>query len=98
MVGGPADAQAERLLEDLILPGRLVVGVEQDVGVGVDQAGQEPGVAEVDHFGGLPLQLVRRSDLRDPVAFDQHRHAVARGVGVSIDQVRRLDQDALGRP
>ena len=59
---------------------------------------QEPGVAEVDHFGGLALQFVRRSDLRDPVAFDQHRHAVARGVGVSIDQVRRLDQDALGRP
>ena len=65
-----------RVLQHLIVPQGLVVGVQQQVGVQVHQAGHQGLPRQVDHRrpGGCG-QLRRRSDGGDPVPGDQHRPA-----------------------
>ena len=55
MVRRAVDPQRQRLLKHLIVPQRLVVGMQQDMCVGVDQAWQQ----------GCPGQFDRASILRD---------------------------------
>ena len=82
--GGPDGAVGDRLLEQLlVVVGLGDVALEQDVGVGVDQAGQDGGLREVDD-GGVPRgrleDLVGRADRLDPLPLDQDR-AVGRAPG-----------------
>ena len=56
MVGCPADPQCQCFLENLIIPERFVVRVEQDMSVGVDQPRQQ----------GRPRQFDRPGSPRGP--------------------------------
>jgi len=49
----PGDAQGLRLLEHLLVPRRLVVGVEKQVGVALDQAGKQSRAGEIDGDRGV---------------------------------------------
>ena len=51
VIDGAGGAQGEAFVRDLIVPRRFVVGVEQDVGVAFDQAGEQGGAGEVDDLG-----------------------------------------------
>ena len=51
MVRGPAHGQAERFLEDLVIPAGLVVRMQKNVSMGVDQTGQQRHVGERDDMG-----------------------------------------------
>ena len=53
MNGGAANPLRERLLEHLIVPFRLVVGVEEQMGVSVDEAGQKRHAGQVDDLRSL---------------------------------------------
>ena len=64
--------------------------------MGVDEPGKQPGVAEVDDLEAGRLQLCRRADFDDTVAFDEHRDAIACKVRAPVDEMGRFDQDALG--
>ena len=60
VIGRPADPQRQRLLEHLVVPGRLVIGVQQHVRVGVDQPRQQRRAGQVDRAGA------RRATLTSP--------------------------------
>ena len=99
MVGGAADAQGQRLLEDLVVPGGLVVGVEQDVGVGVDEARQQGRPGQVDHARvGRRRDLGGRPGPLDESAADEDDPAVVRRVGLPVeDPVGSQEQRRVGR-
>ncbi len=64
-----------------------------DVGVGVDQAGEDRRGGQVDDFGaGRPGEAVL--DRRDAVAFDDDRDLFTGGVGHPVDQASGVDDDA----
>ena len=65
VVGRPADAQGQRLLEHLVVPRRLVVRVQQDVRVSVDQARQQRASRQLDHRA-RPAAPSRRRQGRPP--------------------------------
>src|SRR5207302_1584106 len=75
----PADAQGERFFQNLIVPGRFVVGMQKDVRVRIDQAGEERRVWQIDRAGiGRRLDLIRRPDRFDLLAANEHDPAVMR--------------------
>ena len=79
-------AQGQRLLEDLVVPGGLVVGVEQDVGVGVDEARQQGRPGQFDHARvGRRRDLGGRPGPLDESAADEDDPAVARRVGLPVE-------------
>ena len=47
---GAGGAQRERLVQHLIVPQRLVVGVEEEVRMALDHAGHQGGAGQVDRF------------------------------------------------
>ena len=51
MIDGAGGAQGEALVHHLVVPRGLVVGVEQNVRVAFDQAGQQGRAGQVDHLG-----------------------------------------------
>jgi hypothetical protein len=66
MIGRASDAKGERFVEDLVVPRRLVVRVQQDVRVGVDQPREDRRAGKVDD-----ARVSGRSDLRrGPSALD----------------------------
>ena len=82
VVRRPADPEGQRLLEDLVLPGGLVVGMEQEVRMGVDQAGQERHPGEVDRPRPLRgLHLGCRAGGGDRPIARPGRPSRSRGVG-----------------
>ena len=86
----PRHPQRQRLLQDLIVPRRLVVGVQQDVRMGVDQARQQGRPRQIDRLRvGRGLDVSGRPDRRDPRAADEHEPAlVGRAVARVEDPVR----------
>ena len=92
MIDGPCHAQRLRFEEHLIVPARLVVGVQQDVRVRVDEPGQERHAGEIDldrAAGGDGRRGTGRLDAR---AADEDRPAVAHGLAVEdsgwFEQIR----------
>ncbi len=64
-------AQREAFVEHLIVPARLVIGVEEEVAVAFDQAGYQRIAGQVDHLCvGRDGEVGPGGD--DPVAFDQY--------------------------
>ena len=51
VIHGARDAQGEAFVSHLIVPRSFVVGVEQDVGVAFDEAGEQRGAGEIDDLG-----------------------------------------------
>jgi hypothetical protein len=57
---------AQRLFQDLIVPERLVVGVQEDVRMRVDQSGEQRGAGEIDRLGvGGRVHRCRGADCGD---------------------------------
>ena len=94
-----ADAQGQRLLQDLVIPQGLVVRVEQDVRVQVDEAREQGHARQVDRRG-LPRATLTSPawpDRLDPIAADDDGPAVVR-LGVDpVEHPRRLEHDRPSR-
>ena len=73
----PGGAQRQRLVQHLIVPQRLVIGMEEEVRMALDHARDQGLAGQVDDPGAG-----RRGDVRpdglDLVALDQHRPALVR--------------------
>ena len=75
----------------------VVGGLAGDVGVGVDEAGQERHAAELDHLG-VPSGIRRPAPTAgDPLPLDQHDRVRHRRTAAPVDQSRRANRQALGR-
>ena len=86
---GAGDAVGRVLLEDLLVVlDRRRVALEKDVRVGVDQAGQEHPVAEVDDAGA---GRHGRSDALDPVADHDDDRPFDVPAGLHVEEARGLD-------
>ena len=80
---GARGAQRERLVQHLIVPARLVIGVQEQMAVPLDHPGHQRVAGQVDHLragGGGQV----RADRGDPVALDQHLPA---GMDLAVDAV-----------
>ena len=64
----------------------------------VDQAGEKPGIAEINDLDAGGLQLAGGTYLRDALTLNEHGQLVPGQVRPAIDQVGSLDEDALDRP
>ena len=74
-------AQRQRLVEHLIVPQGLVIGVEEEVAVALDQPGHEGRAGKVDHPGaGGSGEIGPGRD--DAVAVDQHLPAGVHRIAV----------------
>ena len=81
----PGDPERERLLQDLIIPERLVVRMQKEVRMSFDQPGKERRTRELDPLGiGRSGDPIGRSDGGDAVAPDQHRPAWAARIGHAV--------------
>ena len=96
MIGRPADAQGLRLLEHLVVPGRFVVGMQQDVRVGIDQARQQRQPRQLDRAGILrSLDPVGRADAFNFAAADQNHPSRMRLDIGTIEDTGRPEQKRL---
>ncbi len=66
--------------------------LQQHVGVVVDQAGQDGGMAEIDDAGAGGSGNIG-ADLRDAVAFDQDVLVGEDLAGADVDEFASLDED-----
>ena len=74
---GAGRAERQRLLEHLVVPGGLVVGVEEEVGVALDQPGQKCGAGQLDPPGAVrDRHRVGGPRGGDPLAVDDDHPAV----------------------
>ncbi len=63
--------------------------------VGVDEAGEQGGVAQVDDFGALGM-VDRGADGADVVAFDQDFAGLEEGAGIDLEKARGVENDGRG--
>ena len=71
--------------------------MQKQVHVRVDQAGQQSGIAEIDHRGALRM-LHRRSHGLNPLALDQNLAGPQHVSGIYFKQPRRVEHDGrVGR-
>jgi hypothetical protein len=66
--------------------------MQEEMHVGVDQAGEQRDVAEVDDFGALRM-VDRCADGANAVAFDQDFAGLEEGAGVDLEQARGVEDD-----
>ncbi len=89
-------AQGQRFVQDLVVPAGFVIGMQEEVAVALDQAGQHGLARQVDDFGpGGRAEI--RADRGDLAVLDQDLPA---GMGLAIDAVEDLlwfKQQRLGR-
>ncbi len=88
-------SQRQCLVQDLIVPRRLVIGVEEKVAVALDHAGHQRRAGQVDDpRAGRRRQV--RPDGSDALAVDEHLPPrVRRGVD-PVEHLRRAQEDRLG--
>jgi len=85
--------QREAFVEDLIVPARLVIGVQEEVTVALDHAGHEGRPGKVDHLRTGGRREVGAGG-GDPVALHQHLPA---GMDLaSVEHAVGLEQDRRG--
>ena len=82
MIDGARDAQRQAFVQHLIVPRSLVVGVEQDVRVAFDQAGQQRGAGQIDDLGVGGVDGRGGSGGLDAVAAHAHGPAFVHGLAV----------------
>ena len=97
-------AQRQRLVEDLIVPRRFVVGVQQQVRVALDESGHESQPAQLDHAGaGRTGDRCRGPGGADAVAVDDdfpaglHALAVEHALGAQHEGGARLGRRRRGQ-
>ncbi len=98
VVGRATDPQGQGLLQDLVVPQRLIIRVEQHVRMQVDEARQERPARQLDRASPVGrLDLAGRTGGLDPIAADDDRPALVR-LGVDpVEHPRRLEHDRLRR-
>ena len=89
MIDGPCSAQGQPFMHHLIVPGSLVIGVQQDVGVSLDHPRHERRARQVDD--GCSGGIHARTRLLDSVALYQHHPTFVQRF--AIEHARRLQQD-----
>jgi malate synthase len=95
MVDGTGGAKRERLLQHLIVPARLVIGVEEEVGMALDHAGHQGHSGQVDH-PDAGRSLDAGAGGLDPVAADEDRPAGVRPGVDSVEDQSGAEQQVLG--
>ena len=85
-------AQRERLVQHLIVPQGLVVGVEEEVRMALDHAGHQGRAGQVDDPGAGGRGEVGPGR-GDPVAVDQHRPAFVRARIDAVEHPRGAEED-----
>jgi hypothetical protein len=96
MIDGPCGAQAQRFLENLIVPAGLVVGMQQDVRVSFDQPGKQRRSGHLHDCGVGCGDGGARSGPFDALTADAHDPSVVHRE--AVEDARRLqDADRLGR-
>ena len=86
---GEQSAPGNRLLDGLEVLG---AGMEEQMHMGVDQAGKQRCVAEVDDPGALRM-VDRAADGADAVALDENFAGLEEGSGVHLEQARGVKDD-----
>ena len=82
VIDGAGGAQRESFVRHLVVPRSLVVGMQQDVRVAFDQAGQQRGAGQVDDLGVGGVDGRGGSGGLDAVAADAHGPAFVRGLAI----------------
>src|SRR5439155_698301 len=88
-------AVGDRLVQELLVVRlRRGIALEQQMGVGVDEAREHGELREVDHPSGarLPRHLSQRSHGLDPLALDDDADVALCGVGAPVDESACLDE------
>ena len=95
MDDGACGAERERLMQDLIVPERLVVRVQEEVRVPLDHAGHEGGAGQLDGAGARGGREVRprRSDL---VALYEYRPAFVRLRVHAVEHASGVEEEGVG--
>jgi hypothetical protein len=95
MVGGTGDAQREAFVRDLVVPGRLAIGVQQHMRMAFDEPGRERRARQIDDRRACDRRAcdcVSRSDRVDPIEVDAHGPPVV--YRVAVEDACRLQDDA----
>ena len=92
---GAGGAQRERLVQHLIVPQGLVVGMQEQVRMALDHSGHQRSAGEVDRARAGGRGQVR-ADRGNPVAVDQHRPALVRLRIDAVEHPRGAEEDRIG--
>ena len=91
-------AIAQRLLQDLIVPKRLIVGVQEEVRMRVDQSRQQREAGEADGFGVAGCaHRARGANGGDAVALHEHDPARVRRFAARVEYAVGPKQHCVNR-
>ncbi len=89
--------QLERLFQDLVVPGGLVIGVEEEMRVHLDQPGDQGQSREIDPpRSGRRLDRAGGADRGDPAVLDQHVAPVEEALAGGIEDPGAGQQERSG--
>jgi hypothetical protein len=94
MIGGARDAEAFGFVRDLIGPRGFVVGMQKNVRVSFDQAGQKREGGEIDDAGAGGVYVCGGSGGVDALAADAHGPAFVGGF--TIEDASGFEKDDGG--
>jgi hypothetical protein len=69
--------------------------MQEEMDVGIDQPGEQRGVAEVDDSGALGM-IHRGGDGANAIPFDQYFAGLEQGSGIDLEQARGVEDDGRG--
>ncbi len=93
---GPRRAQGQRIFQDVgvIAALRRIFSLQEDVGVGIDQAGQDGGVRKIDGIGARRnFRAGSVGDAFDAIAANHDDLIAARLVRLAVDQNAGANDD-----
>ena len=70
-------------------------GMQKEMHVRVDEAGEQRGVAQVDDFGALRM-VDRRAHGANALALDEDFAGLEQGAGIDLEQARGVEDDGGG--
>ncbi len=92
---GSRGAERQRLVQDLVVPELLIVGVKEQMRVALDQPGHERCAGKVDDAGAA-RRGNRRSHGANAIAVNHDRPALVRHRVHAVEQARRAQQQRIG--
>ena len=96
MGDGAGGAQRQRLAQHLIVPARLIIGVEEEMAVALDHPRHQGHAWQVEHPRAVRNGEVR-PDRLDPFAADQHLPAFVRPRVDAVEHPRGTEQQGRSR-
>ncbi len=91
-LGSEQCAPGNRLLHGLQI---LSAGVQKEMHVSVDEAGEQCGVAEINDAGSLRM-LDGCADGKDALALDENLAGLEQGSGIDLKQAGGVEHDGRG--